>query len=92
MTRLRHHNPPRDLSHILPERSEPKKLTKQEKKLRAERRADGMDNRPPLSRAEKQAHKEEAERLYLASQPSRLIKATGKPNRKQKGRKGRAVR
>src|SRR2546422_7983738 len=73
MTRLRHTNPPRDLSHVLPPEPQGKKLTAREKEIRAQQRRDA-DSRPPLSREEKVARQEKEEALYLARNPPQLIK------------------
>jgi hypothetical protein len=74
MTRLRHSNPPVDLSHILPTTKKRKKIKASKRKLAAKRRADSLDGRPILSREERLAAKERAEQCYLAQNPPRLIK------------------
>ena len=91
MTRLRHFNPPRDLSNLVSYPTAPANLSKKEKKLRAQCRLDNLDTRPILTRAEKQARTYEADKLYLAENPPRLIKGTRKkksPSSHKKSRSG----
>lgn len=78
MSRLRHSNPPRDLSHILPPDTEPKR---EGPKRRI--RDNGRHTPPMLTRDEKLAQKELAEKIYLANNPPRLIKRSTSRKRKK---------
>jgi hypothetical protein len=86
--RLRHSNPPRDLSHILLSDPAPEKeLTPREKRLRVQLRRDAIDARPSPTREEKTTHRLAQEQAYLAANPPRLFKAPLSPPRKRKAAK-----
>jgi hypothetical protein len=85
MTRLRHANPPRDLSNVLLPEPRKKKLTARQKKRQQKRRLQsGRDSRPMLTREERQARKDLAEATYMANNPPVLIKASEKKAKRKR--------